>query len=432
MIQRIRTLLATLGPSASMLGFAGSTLIKALGGLFIIKIIALKLGPTSFGQLGQLMTLVAITSNFAGGGVGNALIQALSANPDMAVRQRKLGAAFKIFGATSAFMMIALLLFSHSLSFYILDRPDMGWVFVTLAGTQWLVGISNTLLSVLSALKKVRTIVVVNSIGTILATGLFVTLLLNGHFEGAALGFVLYPAVTGLIGLIVWLTRLPPDWRKPLWLTHQSDLKQLLSYSVVMVVTVSAVPFGQIVVRDYFGAHEGWQYVGYWQGVMKVSDVYMQFISLCLSYYALPRFSAHRDKQDLSHEFSRILKLLLAMMFVGTASLYVLRDFAIRVLFSADFAPMRDYFLPQMLGDFMRVAASVFIFYGLSRGARMMPIVFEIMQACGLMAFTFLLTPVLHQVAPVWAFMITCGFSLLLMIGMRQRGKRKWFPSGNA
>jgi O-antigen/teichoic acid export membrane protein len=411
--------------STNTLGFAGLTLVRALGGLLIIKMMVSRLGPDAFGQLGQLMAVTAIASMFAGGGVTNALIPALASAETLESRQQRLTAAVKVYLAESAMASIILIFASGLLSRVLLGRDDLGWVFFLLAGSHWLIGGGNLMQAVLSVLQRTRSIVLMNVIGTAVGVILFGWLVRRYGFSGAACGIVLLPAMVGLAACL-GVAILPAPWRRLNWTGPMADLTGLLSYSGVMLISASAVPTGQLVVREMMGARVGWTDVGYWQSVLKISDVYMQFIGTVMVYYALPRLSEKRTIDDLNLEFGKVCRPLLALMGAGLLIIYLARDLIIRVLFNEAFMPAQNYFLPQIIGDLLRMSASMYVYYALSRGARLIPIVFEFVQMAGLILFSYLLLPTFGGLAPAYSYTITCGILLAAMLVMRRAYARRW------
>lgn len=406
-------------------GFGGMTFAKVLGGLLIVKLAAIHLGPEGFGRLGQLMTAVAMVSVFAGGGITNALIQALAASDEASTRARLWGTALKIYAVEGLFVALLLVLFSRTLAELLMGSVEYQWLLWVLAGTQFFTGANNLLQGVLSVLHRVKAIVWINIAGTALGAGIFALSLLDNGYEGAALGVVLFPASTGLVGLVVALSLLPPLWRHPHWQSTRAETKRLLSYAVVVLTSVLAVPLAQMLVRHLIATHSGWGAVGYWQGVLKISDVYMQFFGMVMIYYALPRFSARTDIGALDKEFRSLRMPLFGLMLAGLATIYLLRDFVLHLLFSADFLPARAFFLPQMLGDLLRVLAMMYVYYSVSRGARLMPILYELVQAIGLLCFSYLLLSRCGDITPVYAHLLASAIAVLAMMAMHRARRVK-------
>lgn len=412
--------------SGAVAGFAGVTLLRALGGLAILKILALSFTPDLFGRFGQLMALVAIVTTFAGGGTTQALVQGLSSATTDKARQQQLSAAIKIFAVTGVLMSLLLVVFSVPLARFLLDREDLAWLFWVLAATHWLVGASNLIQVMLSALRRTRSIVSLQAVGIALAVLLFVVLTRMDAFYGAALGIVCFPAVIGCVGLVVGLITLPSNWRPRLIAHRPQDLRALLSFTLVVLVNICAVPVAQLLVRDMLGDSVGWNHVGYWQAILKLSDLYMQFIGMLMTYYALPRFSALGTASQLQGEIAHLRRPLMLLMLVGFLALYALRHVLIWLVFAADYAPAQAYMLPQLVGDALRILALFYVYAAMARGERLLPIMFEVLQAVMLLALSYLLLPAYQAMAPAYGYAGGGCVSLAIIYSMHRVKMRGW------
>lgn len=424
----IRRLLANL--PMTLTGFGGLTLLKVVGGLIVLKITAAQLGPDAFGQLGQLMTLVGIVTTFAGGGTMQALIQQLAGASSAAARQRVLSAQLKIYLVTGLGISAVLVGANQTLSDFLLQRGDLGWLFLLLAATQWLVGGNNIVQAWFSAMQRVRLILISQGMGVVLGATMFASLVIQFGYVGAALGLVLYPVATAITGLLVALVALGVKELPRLVPTTRNDISSLLSFTLVVIVTIAAVPVAQLHVRNLLGDAMGWTVVGYWQSVLKISDVYIQFFAMVMIYYVLPRFSAKRTLATLDAEFYQVQRSLMAMMVLGLTLLFALRHLLLRLFFSPDFLPAEAYFLPQILGDLLRVMALTYVYYSLSRGGRVIPILFELLQALALVVLAHGLLATYGALTPAYAYMIGGISSLLVIVAMHRLQHRRWRRDG--
>ncbi len=410
----------------STAGFAAVTVVKAGAGLLIVKVISAGFGPEAFGQLAQLMTVVAIVSMLAGGGTTNALIQSLVSAVSEQDRQRRLTAAFKIYLAQSIIVSVALIAGNALFARFLLQDNTLSWLFLLLAATQWVVGANNLSQAMLTAMQRSRVIILSNMIGTCVGAFVFIACVWPGNYAGAALGIVLYPVVGAVIGLWFAAKTIPLSWRRPVWATTRDDITNLLSYSGVVVISLAAVPLAQIYVRDIVGGRFGWEVVGYWQTVLKISDVYMQFFGMLMIYQALPYYSAATSLADLDKRWRHVMYPILGLMVGGLCLFYVLREFVLRVLFSEAFLPAQQFVLPCIVGDFFRIAGVFFVFYGISQGARLMPILFDLTQAILLIAVAILLLPVYEGMAPAYATLFAGLGGFIVMVAMRAVRRSHW------
>ena len=111
-------------------------------------------------------------------------------------------------------------------------------------------------------------------------------------------------------------------------------------------------------------------------------------------------------------------------------AVYLLRHIIIELLFSQSFMPMADLFLPQVLGDFVRICGSIIAYIFLARGWRRIAIASELMQAAILIAGTWMLVGHVGIMAPIYAYCISATLTLSLMLWAYSRLRRKMTVSG--
>lgn len=137
-----------------------------------------------------------------------------------------------------------------------------------------------------------------------------------------------------------------------------------------------------------------------------ISDAYLQFITASFSVYLLPTLSRLSAKTDITREIVKSLKFVLPAVAAASLTVWLLRDFAIWLLFSDRFTAMRDLFAAAggrrfksrrlrlwLSGDRQSVAA----FYILT----------EISQFTLLTAFSHWLIPAHGAVGAAQAYMAT-------------------------
>ncbi len=99
--------------------------------------------------------------------------------------------------------------------------------------------------------------------------------------------------------------------------------------------------------RNLLAAHYGWRRSGSGR-VSSISDAYLQFTASFSVYLpTLSRLSAKR----ISPAIGKSLKFVLPAVAAASLTVWLLRDFAIWLLFSDRFTAMRDLFARQLVGD---------------------------------------------------------------------------------
>ena len=393
-----------------------STLAKIVSGLVIIKLIAWKFTPEQFGVLGQLMTAIAIVSMFAGGGITNGIIKLLASSDSLSVKEKSVNAALVICFASCAIIAILLCISSKGLSKFIFGSNDYKGLFFFLAASQIFIGLSNLILAIFSSRGEAWIFTKINVYGTLTGLLVFVVMIYVGEFTGAVYGLVFLPVAAGIFSL--WnlrtkkLFKLSGVWACP----DRQLILTLLSYSMVMLVAVSVLPLAQMLSRNFIGSRVGWEEVGYWQGVLKISDVYMQFIGIILINYSLPKFAKCNNPAAMVVELKRIMFPLLGATAVMLIIIFISKLIIINIIFNDKFLPMQNYFLPQLVGDFFRTIASTFTFIFLAKNKKLLPIGAEIFQGVAFFGLTVLLFPSMSAMSPVYAHLFTF-LSLSIVMG---------------
>ncbi len=134
---------------------------------------------------------------------------------------------------------------------------------------------------------------------------------------------------------------------KPQW--DNALAGQLGKFTLMALITSVTMPVAYVMMRNLMAAHYSWDEVGIWQGVSSISDAYLQFITASFSVYLLPTLSRLVAKQDISREIGRSLKFVLPAVAAASLTVWLLRDFAIWLLFSSKFVAMRDLFAWQLV-----------------------------------------------------------------------------------
>lgn len=406
-----------------------TTMTRALSGLVVAKLISVATGPAMFGRLSQLLIATALVGMFSGGGIGAAITRTLAAEKTGEGRDAWLRVALRIYVAATLVLAVLLGVYARELAIWVLGDPEYQSIFVILAISQALVGISNILQAVAAARGSYKFIFQVNILGAVFGIGLIVALVSGFGYAGAAIGIVAAPAMTGLFALAMGRgeggmpARLLKDSMKG-WMASRKAATHLLSYSLITLAGAGSLSLAQMATRDFVGAALGWQQVGYWQAVSRISDAYMQFISLFLMSYGLPRLAKHGSLAQARGDLFQLSTFLIASLVLGGAVLWLCRERIIALLYSAQFVEASYYILPQLLGDVFRTVAVCFsVSFMALRGPRI-SICYEAAQGFVLYLTTFLLIRPAGIMAPLYAH-CTTYLILALVMGTLYRAHEK-------
>ncbi len=382
-----------------------ATAARLLAGLVVLKLVAWFAGPEGVGKLGQFMGLMSLLAVLAGGGISAAIVKYVAEYRDDAQKlSRLLGAALWYAFCASCLMGCAAFLFSRQLAIALLGDPGYANLIRVLAVAQLGIALLNYVLAVINGFMDVRRLAFIQVIGSFFGIVLVIWLSRWLHLYGALLALVL--------GQLLWLVvGLPAWWRSPYFrrsmLRMQFDremTRRLAAFSVMTLSSALLPPLINIAVRDHLALRFGWQQVGYWQAVSKVSDAYLLFLTTAINIYYLPKLAATHDRAALAFELRKAFRYLLPAVVALAAMVYVLRGWVTRVLFSADFASANVLYGPQLVGDVIKIAAFILSYLMLAKAMTRLFVISECVFALSYLALVYAFTAHFGLVGAMYAF----------------------------
>jgi O-antigen/teichoic acid export membrane protein len=382
----------------------------------LLKFLASQFGPSAFGELTQIMGVAAIFYMFAGGGISSGLIRNLSATGSDSERQSWLSAAVTINILASALLAIVAIVLALLGGGAVFGDPTYRFCYFAIALGQIFVGMGNLVCAYLSGVGRNRTYASIHIVANLLSLLLLVASTLQMGFTGAVFGVVIGPATIGVVA--VWVFYRSAEQKlvlRPGWIWPR--LKNLLSFGAVSAFAVTSVPVAQLIIRRDMGNHLGWDVVGYWQAVTKLSDACMLFIGVVFINFLLPRLSRQRSDADAIRSLIRFGSILLPACMLGGGAIYLARDYVIPFVYSRQFQPASELVLPQVVGDMLKITALLLHYYFMSRGRVAIILISELMQGVLLYGF-YRVFAQNGGLAPVYSHVATYSLLLILMLGL--------------
>jgi O-antigen/teichoic acid export membrane protein len=405
----------TLVHASLMLGLA--TTVRMAANLATVKVLALVLGPEGMGYIGQLMSVVALTAALAGGGISMGVTKYIAQQDSRRESTAPhLRAARMIWLAAGTLFFLVLAASARPLSQALFDSPDYAPVFWGLAAAQFAIGAYNLLSAVLNGKHDVAGLAAVNTLGAVAGATVTCLLVLWAGLTGAMWGLVLAPC-TGLVfaGIQVWRKGyLRGSWRgeRP----QVSQYKDLLSFASMLLVTACTMPLAQILLRSWQGEALGWDQAGIWQGLVKLSDAWLQFATVVLGSYYFARLSRFGDHAALHKEVRTTFLACAALLLPVAMCIWLLREPLIRLLFSPDFLSMQDLLAPQLAGDVLRTLAYVVAYVAVAKAQTGLYILGELYQAGALLLLAHFLIPMFGARGVPYAYCVTYLLYLFICV----------------
>jgi O-antigen/teichoic acid export membrane protein len=406
--------------AAPLIYLAVSTGFRLIAGLAQLKYVAWQFGPAKFGLFTQVMGVVAIFYMFAGGAVTWGLIRNIAAARSEAERERWMSAASAINASSSvvlALVAIGLAIFEDG---RVIGDPGYSWIYLGIAVTQPSVGLGNLILAYYSATGDFRSFSEINIFSTTAALVVMIGLGLGFGFDGAVGGLVCAQATLGVVAL--WYFHRVKGGRRMLRIVWEwSAVRCLISHAAVLGSSAAAVPAAQLLLRNEMGDSVGWDFVGYWQSVNKLSDAYMAFIGIAFVNYLLPLLARQEGEASAIRTLWRFDAPLLVGFAVTGGAIYAMRDALLSVLYSEQFLRASEFILPQLVGDLFRIAAWSLSYYFISRGQLLVASSYEVGRAAVLVLFYLVFAGSWGPAAPLFAHVATYTTLLAVLLGLLLR-----------
>lgn len=367
--------------------------IKMITGFVSIKAVAYLLGPAGpmgIAMLGQLNNFTNILLAVSNGGINNGITRYVAEYSGSEKKyQLFLGTGFWITAILSILTGLVLIFGAGYFAETILKDIKYKSVFYVFGGTLVMYAFNTLLISVINGFKEFKKYVAANILGSII--GLLFTIILAFKFGiyGALISAVTYQSVVFILTLFLVMNSKWFKVKEIVRIFSKTAAVKLGHYSLMALVTAIVMPASQLVVRGYI-SHHNIDEAGLWEGINRVSNMYLMVFATSLSVYYLPRLTELNTHQELRKEVFSVYKLVTPLLIIFSIILFAGRDIVIQVLFTNEFAGMRDLFTFQVLGDFFKLASWVLAYMLIAKSMTKTYIIMEFVSSLSQIAFSLL------------------------------------------
>ena len=370
---------------------AMSTLVKMLTGLISVKVVASIIGPAGVALVGQLNNFASIVMSLSSGGINSGITKYISEYKEDEDKVRDcLSAALRITVVCSLSVGLLMIFFHSYLSEYVMLSPEYGSVFVIFGFTVLLYALNMMLTSIINGFKEFKRYVRINIanslVGLVFTLGFVCTL----GLPGALISAVTYQSV--MLFITLWMVRKLP-WVNFNYFKNKLDgvlARKYFRYTLMTLTTAATVPASQMMLRGYVISEISPVEAGWWEGMNRISGMYLMVITSSFSVYYLPRLSELTDRLELRREIFKAYKVIVPMLLAGFTLVYLLRYVVIRILFTPEFLPMENLFAWQMAGDFFKICSWLLAFLMVAKSMTKTFISTEILFSMGFVLLGFL------------------------------------------
>lgn len=345
-----------------------AALVKVLTLLGLNKILAVYVGPAGYAVLGQFQNAVQMITALASGAVNTGVTKYTAEYHEEDEKQRavwRTAGTISLIG--SILIAILVIVLKRPLAAWFLKDEGLASVFVWFAVALVFFVFNTLFLAILNGKKEIKRYVTANIAGSLFAFFVTTTMAIQFGTYGALVALAIYQSLSFFATLtLVYRT----DWFRLQYLLGRIDTtvaKNLAGYTVMALTTAVCVPLSHILIRNHLGEALGWDFAGYWEAMWRLSRAYLMLVTTTLGVYYLPRLSELKEIQDIKHEIQQGYRIILPVAAACAVTIYLLRDFIIGVMFSAEFAPMAQLFGWQMVGDTLKIGSWILSFLMLGK-----------------------------------------------------------------
>ena len=384
-----------------------STAISFISGFIVIKVVAVKIGPSGIAFVGQYQNTIAILTMLATGAISAGVIKYLAEySGDTEKQQKVITTALSIVLFCSFFIAIIIIAFSNFLSKAAFHTTDYWQVYLLFGIFITIISLNTLFTAVLNGLKEIRKLTIVNKSGSmagILFTVFFAYtlgtkgVLIAGNFM-ALIVFIINLFFLNQIRRFHW----KPNFKNP----NRGMTIKLMAFTLMSIFSGFLIPSTQLLVRDKIIKDFSLQQAGYWQSVTKISDYYLGFIITVLSIYYLPRLSEISDKAELRKEILKGYKIILPAVGILAFAIWVCKGIILQVLFTPEFLPMLPLFKYQLIGDFFKIGSWLLSFLMLAKAMTKTFIITEILFSISFVVLSYILLDKFGIIGATYSFAI--------------------------
>ena len=397
-----------------------ATVIKILTGFIVNKVLAIYVGPAGIAQIGQLQNFFSIVSNLSNFSISQGVTKYVSFYGEEEDKQIKyINAAITISFIASLITGLLIIVLHRYLSIILLKSDQYADIFIYIGIFLIFYAINSILLAAVNGFKKIRKFTLINVTQSFFGLALSILLTVKWGLSGAMYAYVFSQTLVLLISIGFLLKE---DWVKKIRLrkVDRSIMKSYSNYTIMSMIHILTVPVSFIIIRNYITDTLSMEHAGYWQGLTKISDTYLMFITMSLSVYYLPRLSEIKDDLKLKKEIFDGYKLIIPILIVILLGVYFMKDFAILILYSKEFLVMKELFLFQLIGDFFKIASWLISFNMLVKEMTKHVIITELFYSITLTVLSIVFIKMFGLIGVTYAYSITY-FLYFLMVAYMMR-----------
>lgn len=400
-----------------------STVVRIVTSFVVNKVVAVYIGPAGLAIAGNFQNFINMLWGIATSSVNSGVVKYTA---EYAKKPDQLKSLFsttlKLITYTSLVIGPGCIVFNKYLSRRILHSDSLGYLFILFGISILLFALNTMILAILNGRKEIPKFTLVNIISSVASLIITVCLVYFYRLPGALLSMVLVQIVVFFIAALIivrcdWFSI--KDFRGK-W--DKAMLTRLLKYSAMGLTSAIVGPLSLLLIRNFITKEISVESAGYWEGINRLSSVYLLIFTTSLSVYFMPKLAETVEKAELRRELSAGYRLMIPVLIIFATVIYFSRFLIIKVLFSGDFSPMEPLFLFQLLGDILKISSFLLAYIMLAKAMTKIFILTELIFSTSYVLLTIWLLPRYGLIGVTYAYFINyCLYLLTCFFLFRKR-----------
>jgi len=339
------------------------TVIAQVSGVVIMKIVALTFGASGVALISQFVDFVTLSTSVASGGIQQGVVKYTAQyKQDDSLLLKVLSSSLRVTIISATVIGIIIYYFAVEISSKLFQTNEYTYIIQIFAFNCIFFALNTLLVRILNGIGNIKKLVIINITSSLLTLVLVVLLLRHSGFPGALMALSVTQSIVFLIALRYTISL---KLYNKVALFKRIDMQvtlKLLAFTAMGICTLVLGPLVNIGIRNYLAENISIGDAGIWSGMIKLSNSYLSIVTITLSYYYLPKLSSISGHEMIRLEIFQGQKTVLPLLAMALLLLYRYRLELIFLVYSEEFARMERFFLPQLLGDFIKIA-SFFLSY---------------------------------------------------------------------
>lgn len=392
-----------------------NTAVNLICRLITNKVIAVYLGTNGMFLLGQLKDFINIAITAGNIGSTNGIIKYTAEyNDDSKKLNPFLSSGLIIHLLFSTIVCILTLIFKDQIGNYLFNDLRFSNSLALLSISFITVTIQGFFMAIFNGLKQIKTYIIINIISAIVSASIMVVLVIKmnviGAFYAMAVNQILVFLITILFVKNLNLFKLNRFSLK----INKTHFKNLTKFSLMAIIAPICLISATLLVRFYLNYKLGNNFAGSWEGMWRLSAIYVMFISTTFQFYLLPTFTSIEGK-ELKKEIFKVWSFSLPSIICVVIGIYFLKSFIIHFIFSDEFLLIKSIILFHLLGDVFKINTWVLGNVLISKAKTKVFILFQIVWAVVFSTLVILFVEMYGFVGVSYAYFSACALNFLSM-----------------